>query len=144
MKLHQTIQIVKEICALRHFSFKTEKTYLHWIGRYASFLKENPNQAPLTPEKKMETFLTRLAFSGMSGGTQNQAFNALRFLYREVLKKELGPVDALRAKRTGTVRQAPSQAEVANSFVPWLIFTDTPRASSCTCSTAVDCASVNH
>src|SRR5690349_9128979 len=107
MKFHQTVQIVKDVCALRHLSFKTEKTYLHWIGRYASFVKDNPNQSQLSPEKKMETFLTRLAFSGMSGATQNQAFHALLFLYREVLKKELGRVDALRAKPSGTVRQAP-------------------------------------
>ena len=94
MKFTQTIQIVKDVCALRHLSFKTEKTYLHWIGRYASFLKENPNQR-LSSEKKMEAFLTRLAFTGLSGASQNQAFHALLFLDREVLKRELGPATAL-------------------------------------------------
>jgi len=78
MKFHQTIQNVKDVCALRHLSFKTEKTYLHWIGRYDSFLKQNPDQA-LSPEKKMEAFLTRLAFTGMSDARQNQAFHAVRF-----------------------------------------------------------------
>ena len=111
MKLHHALRLVKETCALRHLSINTEKTYIHWIGRYASFLRQNPSES-LSPEQKMEVFLTRLALTGMSGGTQNQAFNALLFLYRDALKSELGPVDSLRAKRAGTVRQAPTQEEV--------------------------------
>ena len=48
---------------------------------------------------KIETFLTRLAISGMSGSTQNQAFNALVFFYKEALAQPLGDVSALRAIR---------------------------------------------
>jgi site-specific recombinase XerD len=44
--------------------------------------------------------------------TQNQAFNALLFLYREVLKQELHEVNALRAKRPTSLRYCPTQAEV--------------------------------
>ena len=93
MKLHHALRLVQETCALRHLSINTEKTYIHWIGRYASFLKQKRDDS-LSPEQKMEAFLTRLALTGMSGGTQNQAFNALLFLYRNVLKTELGPVDS--------------------------------------------------
>ena len=111
MKLHHALRLVRETCALRHLSINTEKTYIHWIGRYASFLKQKRGES-LTPEQKMEAFLTRLALTGTSVETQNQAFNALLFLYRNVLKTELGPVDSLHAKLAGTVRQAPTQEEV--------------------------------
>lgn len=49
----------------------------------------------------------------MSASTQNQAFNALLFFYREVLKQELGPVNSLRARRAVGVRECPSQTEVS-------------------------------
>jgi site-specific recombinase XerD len=49
----------------------------------------------------------------VSASTQNQAFNALLFLYRQCLKVDLGPVDALRAKRSATLRDCPSPHEVS-------------------------------
>jgi len=81
------------------------------LGRYGLFLK-GPNLKDLTTELKMEAFLTRLARTGMSASTQNQAFNALLFFYRQVLKQELGAVNALRAKQGTMARQAPTQQEV--------------------------------
>ncbi len=49
---------------------------------------------------EVEAFLTHLAVKEhVAASTQNQALSALLFLYREVLHQELGPVDALRAKR---------------------------------------------
>ena len=56
MQLHHVIHLAKEICALRHLSLSTEKTYLHWIGRYASFLKQHRDPS-LGPEQKMAAFL---------------------------------------------------------------------------------------
>lgn len=97
---------------LRHLSIHTEKTYIHWISRYAAFLRSAKPYQSQKPEQKLEAFLTSLAKTGMSGSTQNQAFSALLFLYREVLKQELGPIDALRAKQPGTIRYCPSPAEV--------------------------------
>jgi integron integrase len=102
---------MREVCALKHLSINTEKTYTHWLGRYGTFLRD-PKLKSLTTEKKIEAFLTRLALTGMSASTQNQAFNAILFLYRSVLKKELGPVDSLRAKRPASIRQCPTLAEV--------------------------------
>jgi site-specific recombinase XerD len=102
---------MRETCALRHLSINTEKTYTHWLGRYGLFLKGKFAE-PMTTEQKIETFLTRLAISGMSGSTQNQAFNALLFFYRDVLKQELGLVNSLRAKQSAHVRQCPTQEEV--------------------------------
>ena len=63
-------------------------------------------------EQKLEAFLSRLAREGVSASTQNQAFNALLFFYREVLKQELGPVNSLRAKQPANPRHCPSQEDV--------------------------------
>jgi site-specific recombinase XerD len=113
MLISHAISLVRETCMLRHLSINTEKTYTHWLARYGVFLKhENRFAQATTTEAKMEAFLTRLAKTGMSASTQNQAFNALLFFYREVLKQNLGSVDALRAKRPAGVRYCPSQAEV--------------------------------
>jgi len=60
----------------------------------------------------MEAFLTQMAKQGVAASTQNQAFCALLFFYREVLKLEVGKVDALRAKTPVHLRYAPEQHEV--------------------------------
>jgi len=111
MLIHQAIRSIRELCALRHLSLNTEKSYVHWLGRYAAFLKD-PKFRSLPSERKMEAFLTHLALSGVSASTQNQAFNAILCFYREVLKQELGSVNSLRAKRPASIRQSPTREEV--------------------------------
>jgi len=82
-----------------------------WLRRFARFVSEECD--PLAkPEQKMEAFLTQLARQEVSASTQNQAFCALLFFYREVLKVEMGKVDSLRAKKPVMVRTAPSVDEV--------------------------------
>ncbi len=91
---------VREVLRLRHYSIRTERSYCDWIRRYIKFhgmrLREE-----LTPgEAKIELFLSDLAVNGkVAASTQNQAFNALLFLYREVLHQEFGNVQAVRANR---------------------------------------------
>lgn len=63
-------------------------------------------------ERKIEAFLTALAKDEVASSTQNQAFNAIVFFYREVLHQELRNINALRAKREATVRRAPSVEDV--------------------------------
>lgn len=60
----------------------------------------------------MEAFLTQLARQEVSASTQNQAFCALLFFYRECLGLKLGNVDALRAKKPVHLRYAPERDEV--------------------------------
>src|SRR5271169_7032826 len=38
MQIHHATRLMREVCALRHLSINTEKSYTHWLGRYASFL----------------------------------------------------------------------------------------------------------
>ncbi len=111
MKISHAIRLVRETCALRHFSFKTEKTYTYWLCRYGTFLKDH-RATPWPTEQKIEAFLSRLAKEGVSASTQNQAFNALLFFYREVLKQELGPINSLRAKQSGNPRHCPTREDV--------------------------------
>jgi site-specific recombinase XerD len=90
---------VREVIRLKHYSYRTEKTYVQWIRRFILFHnKRHPNEMGV-PE--IEAFLTHLAIEGnVTATTQNQALNAILFLYRQVLKQELDSrVDAIRAKR---------------------------------------------
>jgi site-specific recombinase XerD len=69
-------------------------------------VRQMPNT--LAPERKMERFLTELALRDVSASTQNQAFNAILFFYRDCLKMELKDIDSLRATRPERERLAPS------------------------------------
>jgi integron integrase len=83
----------------RHYSRRTEKAYVHWIKRYILFHdKRHPAQMGAA---EVTAFLTALAVrERVAASTQNQALNALLFLYREILGVELPWLDdVIRAKR---------------------------------------------
>jgi integrase len=65
----------------------------------------------LPSEHKLERFLTVLAQQNVAASTQNQAFNAIIFFYKEALGAELKNVQALRARRPVQVRHAPTPEE---------------------------------
>jgi len=83
----------------RHYSDRTEKAYTHWIKRYIFF--HNKRHPLEMAESEIARFLSSLATEGrVSASTQNQALNALLFLYHEVLSKEIGLINGVvRAKR---------------------------------------------
>jgi integron integrase len=83
----------------KHYSIRTEEAYVGWVRRFVLFHNKRHPKYLGTPE--IEAFLTHLAVDGkVSASTQNQALNALIFLYRHVLKKDLeGEINAIRAKR---------------------------------------------
>ena len=64
----------------------------------------------------MEVFLSSMAHDDYSSVSQNQAFNALLFLYRHVLKVEIGDVSALRCRKKQKERYVPTQAEISAMF----------------------------
>ena len=94
------LEQVREVLRLRHYSIRTEQSYCDWIRRYIRF-HQMKTRAELSPgEAKVEQFLSDLAVNGrVAASTQNQAFNALLFLYREVLHQPFENVQAVRAKR---------------------------------------------
>jgi integrase len=105
-------QISDEI-RLKHYSFSTEKTYVHWARRYILF--HNNRHPAEMGAVEIESFLTHLVKEGsVSASTQNQALNALIFLYRSVLKIDLViPIHALRAKRSERLPTVLSKEETA-------------------------------
>jgi len=89
---------LRDILRAKHYSYSTEQTYVGWVRRYILFHNKRHPQEMGEPE--VEAFLTHLAVNeNVSASTQNQALHAILFLYREVLKIELGNVgEYLRAK----------------------------------------------
>jgi integron integrase len=90
---------VREEIRKRHYSRRTEKTYVGWIRRFTLFHgKRHPAEMG---EAEVARFLSHLAISGkVSASTQNQALSALLFLYRQVLCRDVEWVDGIvRAKR---------------------------------------------
>jgi integrase len=90
---------VRDAIRVKHYSYKTEKTYVQWIKRYIFF--HNIRHPQEMGADEVNQFLTFLAVEEkVAASTQNQALSALLFLYREVLKLELDlDLDAVRAKR---------------------------------------------
>ena len=90
---------VREAIRTRHYSPKTEESYAHWIKRFIFF--HNKRHPAEMGEKEIAQFLSSLASElHVSASTQNQALNAILFLYRNVLRKEIGYVEGvIRAKR---------------------------------------------
>ncbi len=94
------LDTVRDVIRLKHYSIRTEEAYVNWIRRFILFHnKRHPKEMGTT---EVEAFLTHLAVEGhVAASTQNQAFSALQFLYRDVLHQELaGPVNAMRAKES--------------------------------------------
>jgi len=94
-----TLEQVREVIRSRPYSTRTEYIYVSWIERYMLF---HGNNDPADMGKsEIEAFLNHLAVEvHASPSTQNQALNALSFLYNHVLDKDLnGSIDTIRAKK---------------------------------------------
>ena len=106
----------RRVLRLQHYSIHTERSYVDWIVRYVRFHKMQ-SRADLQPaEAKMEAFLSDLAVNQhVAPATQNQAMNALVFLYKRVLEQPLeGKIDALRAEQKVHVPVVLTREEVAS------------------------------
>ena len=79
---------VREGIRKRHYSRRTEKSYIGWIRRFILFHgKRRPSEMG---EAEISRYLSHLAVSGkVSASTQHQALSALLFLYRQVLCREV-------------------------------------------------------
>ena len=78
---------VRSAMRLHHYSIHTERSYIDWIKRYVHFHQMKGREDLADGERKIEAYLTDLAVSGkVSPSTQNQAMNALVFLYKRVLR----------------------------------------------------------
>jgi integron integrase len=90
---------VRDALRCRHYSYRTEQSYLQWIRRFIFFhQKRHPRDMG---EPEIAAFLTHLAVQRrVSSSTQNQALNAILFLYKQVLERDVGLIHGVvRAKR---------------------------------------------
>jgi integron integrase len=102
---------VRAAVRFNHYSPRTEQAYVDWIERFIRFHGIRHPQEMGAEE--VRAFLTHLATElNVAASTQNQAFSALLFLYREVLKERLPWIDDIvRAKRPLKVPVVFTQAE---------------------------------
>ncbi len=102
---------IRHLARAKHLSYRTEQCYVHWAERYIRFHGIcHPNTMGTA---EVEEFLTHLAVKGhVAASTQNQALAALLFLYKDVLKIEIGRLDAVRARRPKRVPLVLSAGEV--------------------------------
>ncbi|MGB6310560.1 MAG: integron integrase [Steroidobacteraceae bacterium] len=119
-------EVARERIRTRHLALRTEQAYLHWMRRYVKFhgRKHPRDMGPA----QVEAFLTHLAVEGrVSASTQNQALQALLFLYRQVLGVELPWLENVtRASRPRRLPVVLSVAEVRSVLAhlegtSWLI-----------------------
>jgi integron integrase len=96
----------------RHYSRKTLKAYADWSRKFQVYLKNKPPDTLSATEVK--SYLTYLAVTcKVSASTQNQAFNALLFLFRHILKKDFGDhKEVPRAKRSSYIPVVLTRKEV--------------------------------
>ncbi len=97
-------QKIREALRIKHYAYSTEKTYRDWFQRFYDYLtgiRKKDWKTGGASEEDVRDFLSHLAIKqNVSSSTQNQAFNALLFLFRHVLRidlKDLG--QTVRAKR---------------------------------------------
>lgn len=93
------LDLVRQRIRLKGHSIRTEKAYVSWIKRYILFHdKRHPEDMG---KAEIEAFLSHLAMKlNVAPSTQNQAFNAILFLYNHVLQKDMPEdIDAFRAKK---------------------------------------------
>ncbi|MBM4256332.1 MAG: integron integrase [Deltaproteobacteria bacterium] len=106
---------VRTVLRLHHYSIHTEHVYVKWIVRFIRFHAMRSRQDLFPAEPKIEAFLTDLAVHGnVAPATQNQAMNALLFLYKRVLDQApQGNIDAVRAPSKINVPVVMTREEVA-------------------------------
>jgi site-specific recombinase XerD len=107
---------VRDVIRRKHYSIRTEQSYVEWIRRFILFHhKRHPREMR---EGEVNAFLTHLARDGgVAASTQNQALSALLFLYKEVLKEQIGWLGELeRAKKPARLPVVLTREEVRKLF----------------------------
>jgi integron integrase len=102
---------LREVMRFKHYSVRTEETYWGWIRQFILFHgKRHPRELG---DEEVRAFLTHLAAGrNVAPATQNQALNALVFLYRQVLHRPLGQLGEFeRPTRPARIPVVLTQAE---------------------------------
>jgi integron integrase len=97
------LEAMRHLIRMKHYSYSTERIYLDWARRFFGYINETKGREGTSAftQENIRNYLSHLAVKQrVSSSTQNQAFNALLFLTRDVLRKDCGDLSgAIRAKR---------------------------------------------
>jgi integron integrase len=108
---------IERVCAVRHYSRRTSEAYVYWARRFVMYHdRRHPDELGAA---EVSAFISDLALTGrVAAATQNQALNALVFLYAQVLERPLpdGSVRAVRAKKPLHLPTVLSRDQVAAFF----------------------------
>jgi integron integrase len=116
MASQKLLDEVQGVMRRLHYAISTERSYCDWITRFIKFHHLRSREQLLAAgAPEVERFLTWLAVEGnVSASTQNQALNALVFLYKRVLDIPLeGTIDAARSSKAARVPVVLTREEVA-------------------------------
>jgi integron integrase len=117
--LTDVLEEMRRLIRLKHYSYSTERTYIQWVERFAAYVQQSgPKGIVDVDADDLKNFLSHLALKQrVSSSTQNQAFNALLFLFRNILKRDVGNLDTtVRAKRGPKLPVVLSVDEVRQLF----------------------------
>lgn len=112
MEKPRLLDQVRSLMRLKHLSLRTEEAYINWIKRFIFFHhKRHPCEMGAA---EITAFLSHLAeVERVGASTQNQAFSALLFLYREVLGRDFPQLsEVVRAKRPQNVPVVLTRSEI--------------------------------
>jgi integron integrase len=115
-KPKRLLEQVRDVMRLKHYSLRTERTYCDWIERFIRFHElRHPRDMG---EAEVSSFLTFLARDGnVAASTQNQALSSLLFLYKQVLKQEIGWLNKVeRAKKPARLPVVLTRDEIHKIF----------------------------
>lgn len=110
--MSELLNKVRALIRTRHYSYRTEQTYVHWIKQFILF--HNKRHPAEMGAAEVTEFLSYLAVSRrVAASTQNQALAALLFLYRQTLGIDLPWLDnVVRAKRPARLPVVLTKEEV--------------------------------
>ncbi len=115
-KKPKLISEIRNLMRIRHYSLRTESIYISWIKRFIFY--HNKAHPSNLKKSDIREFVNYLAVErNVSAATQNQALQAILFLYKEILKEDVGWIEEI--KRAARVRHLPvvlSKREVAAVF----------------------------
>src|SRR3989304_7965320 len=114
MPAQKLLDIVRTELRGRHYSLRTEKTYLSWIKRFILF--HNKRHPKEMGADEIRAFINNLAENHyVSSSTQNQALQAILFLYKNIIKKDIEFISEI--NRTKKIKHLPVVFNECSNFI---------------------------
>jgi integron integrase len=112
LKKPKLLDQVRSVLRVKHYSYRTEQSYIHWIKKYIYF--NNKTHPKDLDGKDIAKFLSHLALKEkVAAATQNQALCSLVFLYKQVFGLDLGEFPGIHwAKKPKKIPVVFSKSEV--------------------------------